>query len=367
LQKGIFMPRTAHLALAAAACLLLGGCGRPSANFKYRLAVIPKGLTHEFWQSIHRGAERAAADLGGEGVSTAIDWDGPQKENDAREQIKLVQLKIGTGINGLVLAPQDSKRMVDCVKESVDRGVPVVIIDSGLDPEALKAKPNLIVKYVATNNYNGGRLAAERLLEVLAKEGKTAPNLILFRYAVGSESTEQRESGFLDYVHEQNEARKKADKPAITLLSTDQYAGATVDDAKKNAGPLLIAHKDKLDGVFAVNESSATGMLIALRSQGLNGKVRFVAFDSSEPLLQAIREGDVDGTIVQDPYRMGYLGVWNLVKHLEGYDVSAGGTDLGTGEYVVTKDNLDSAATRELFDPEAQARRTIKTPSLSKK
>jgi ribose transport system substrate-binding protein len=355
------MPPRGCLAWAAAACLLLGGCNRPSANVKYRIAVIPKGLTHEFWQSIHRGAERAAADLSAEGVSTAIDWDGPQKESDAREQINLVNLKIGAGINGLVLAPQDSKRMVDCVTQAVDRGVPVVIIDSGLDPEALKARPNLIVKYVATNNYNGGRLAAQRLLEVLSKDGKTTPNLVLFRYAVGSESTEQREQGFLDYIEEQKKAGQ-----SITLLSTDQYAGATVDEAKKNAGPLLIAHRDKMDGLFAVNESSATGTLIALRSQGLNGKVRYVTFDSSEPLLQAIREGDVDGTVVQDPYRMGYLGVWTLVKHLEGFDVSAGGMDLSTGEYVVTKDNLDTEKTRELFVPELQAKRTIEKPAFTK-
>jgi ribose transport system substrate-binding protein len=360
------MPRGVYLVLAAIACLL-GGCSRPSVNVKYRIAVIPKGLTHDFWQSIHRGAERAAADLTAEGVSTAIDWDGPQKENEGREQINLVNLKVGTGINGLVLAPQDSKRMFDCVVEVVDRGTPVVIIDSGLDPERLKSRPDLIVKYIATNNYKGGRRAAERLLDVLAQEGKPAPNVILFRYAVGSESTEQREQGFLDYINEQNEKRKKAAKLPITLLSTDQYAGATVDEAKKNAGPLLIAHKDKLDGLFTVNESSSTGVLNALRSQGLNGKVRFVTFDSSEPLLQAIREGDIDGTVVQDPYRMGYLGVWTMVKHLEGFDVSAGGKELNTDEYVITKDNLDSEATRGLFDPEAQARRTIEKPDFKKK
>ena len=360
------MPRRVYLTLALIACLL-GGCSGPSTKVKYRIAVIPKGLTHEFWQSIHRGAERAAADLSAEGVATAIDWDGPQKENEAREQINLVNLKIGSGINGLVLAPQDSKRMVGCVEQAVDGGVPVVIIDSGLDPEKLKQRPNLIVKYVATNNYNGGRLAAHHLLDVLAKDGKSAPRLILFRYAVGSESTEQREQGFLDYVHAQIDKQKKAGKPTITLLSTDQFAGATVDDAKKSAGPLLIKYKDELDGLFVVNESSATGMLIALRSQGLNGKIRYVTFDSSEPLLQAIREGDVDGTVVQDPYRMGYLGVWTLVKHLEGYDVSADGKDLSTGEYVVTKDNLDAEATRELFDPALQARRTIKKPDFKKK
>jgi ribose transport system substrate-binding protein len=360
------MRRGLYLGLAALACLATG-CSRPSANVKYRIAVIPKGLTHEFWQSIHRGAERAASDLTAEGVSTAIDWDGPQKENEGREQINLVNLKVGTGINGLVLAPQDSKRMFDCVVEVVDRGMPVVIIDSGLDPDRLKKRPDLIVKYIATNNYKCGRRAAEHLLKVLAQDGKSAPNLVLLRYAVGSESTEQREQGFLDFVNERIEEQKKAGKPTITLLSTDQYAGATVDDAKKNAGPLLIAHKDKLDGLFTVNESSSTGTLIALRSQGLNGKVRFVTFDSSEPLLQAIREGDIDGTVVQDPYRMGYLGVWTMVKHLEGFDVSAGGRDLSTDEYIVTRDNLDSEATRGLFDPEAQARRTIAKPDYKKK
>src|SRR6516162_6824479 len=128
------MPRRAYLALAVAVCLL-SGCNKPSANYKYRIAVIPKGLTHEFWQSIHRGAERAAADLGVEGISTLIDWDGPMKESEACEQINLVTLKVGSGVNGLVLAPQDSKGMVPCVTETVDKGTPVVIIDSGLDPQ----------------------------------------------------------------------------------------------------------------------------------------------------------------------------------------------------------------------------------------
>ncbi len=355
------MPRKAYLALAVAACML-GGCNRPNANVKYRIAVIPKGLTHEFWQSIHRGAERAAADLSAEGVATAIDWDGPQKESEGREQINLVNLKVGTGIQGLVLAPQDSKRMFDCVVEVVDKGIPVVIIDSGLDPERLKQRPNLIVKYIATNNYNGGRLAAQRLLEVLAKDGKVDPRLVLLRYAVGSESTEQREQGFLDYIEEQKKAGK-----SIALLSTDQYAGATTNEAEKNVGPLLVRYKDKMDGLFAVNESSSVGTLNALRSQGLNGKVRFVAFDASEPILQAIREGDIHGTVVQDPYRMGYLGVWALVKHLEGYDVRAGGPNLGTGEYVVTRENLDAEATRQLFDPAEQGKRTIEKPEFKKK
>ena len=96
------------LAALAAAAVLAAGCG-PGTNYKYRIAVIPKGLTHEFWQSIHRGADRAAADLGKEGLAVEILWDGPKKESDASEQINIIQTKANMGISGLVLAPQDSK------------------------------------------------------------------------------------------------------------------------------------------------------------------------------------------------------------------------------------------------------------------
>jgi ribose transport system substrate-binding protein len=358
------MSRNAYLALAALACLALGGCG-PRVSYKYRIAVIPKGLTHEFWQSIHRGALRAAEDLDAEGIKVEILWDGPRKENETREQIGLVQQKAAAGIHGLVLAPQDSKDLVPVVKETVAKGIPVVIIDSGLDPDALKEDPDLIVKYVATDNQNGGYLAGKRLLKVLAKDGVEAPKLILFRYAVGSESTEQREKGFLKAVAEGN----------ARVISDNVYAGATVDTAEKNAGPLLVRLGMKADGLFAVNESACSGLLNAIRSQGLQekrkkaglGRFRVVGFDSSEPLLQALEDGELDGTIVQDPYRMGYLGVWTLVQHKEGYDVRAGKLYLPTGEYLLTKANLKDPSSLERFDRDAQARRTIKKPVFKKK
>jgi ribose transport system substrate-binding protein len=351
------MTRNTFLALAAAASLLLGGC-KPKVNYKYKLAVIPKGQTHEFWQSIERGARRAAADLAEQGILVEILWDAPLKESDAREQITLVQRSsTSRGIHGLVLAPQDSKGMVACVKETVDRGIPVVIIDSGLDA------PELMIKYVATDNENGGRMAAKHLLSVLAREGKTAPKLVLFRYNPGSESTEKREKGFMDYIKEQ----QKPGKPGPEVIDDSAYAGATVDTAQTAAGPLLSRVKDKADGIFAVNESATNGLLNAMRSRGLNKKIHLMGFDSSQPLLDAVKEGDVDGLIVQDPYRMGYLGVWVMVRHLEGDDVSAGGMNLPTGEHLVTRENLDKTQTRELFDPELQAKRTIKTPTFPKK
>src|SRR5262249_62288226 len=110
------------------------------------------------------------------------------------------------------------------------------------------------------------------------------------------------------------------------------------------------------------------GMLKAMQSLRLNQKVKLVGFDSSPPLLNAVAEGDIEGLVLQDPYRMGYLGVWTLVQHLEGYDVAPGGDKVqGTGEHLVTKENLESPAIRELFTPELQAKRTIETPTYAKR
>jgi ribose transport system substrate-binding protein len=358
------MLRGAFVGLIVALCLSLIGCsGGGAAAAKYKIAVIPKGLSHEHWQSVHRGADQAAKDLGAKGISVEILWDGPREESDATEQINLIRQMTNMGVQGLVLAPQDSKQMVPPVEQAVAKGVAVSIIDSGLDKDSLEKNPNLIVKYVATNNRNGGRLAAKALIDALAAAGKTEPKLVLFRYAPGSESTEQREDGFLDYVAEQQKSGKK-----ITLLSKDTYAGATVETAQKEAGPLLTNLRDQgIDGIFAVNESAATGMLVALRTKQMNKQVMLVGFDSSEPLLQAVRDGDVDTLIVQDPYYMGYMGVWTVVMHLEGHDVRQGQLDLTTGEYTLNKSNIDSPEMVERFKKDAQEKRTIHPPEYKKK
>jgi ribose transport system substrate-binding protein len=354
------MSRSVILALVALATSLSAGCGAQHPSAKYRIAVIPKGLTNEFWESIHRGAERAGSDLTARGIATEILWDGPLKESDLSDQINIIQQKAARGIQGMVLAPQ-SKDMVPQVEEVVHNGVKVVIIDSGLDKEKLKDKPDLIVKYVATDNHHGGWLAAEHLLKVLEKAKVENPRLVLFRYQVGSESTDRREQGFLDYL---DDAKKKGH--AFRVVSKDVYAGATVDTATREAGPLLSRLGNEVDGIFAPNESSAAGMLSVLRSVQQNKKVHLVGFDASEQLLQAVRDGDVDGLIVQDPYRMGYLGVWTMVQSLEGVDVRGDGKDLSTGENLVTRENIDDEATRQLFDAKMQNQRTITLPTFNK-
>ena len=213
---------------------------------KWRVMVIPKGTTHEFWQSVHAGAAKAAEESG----DVEMIWQGPSREDDRTEQIKLVQSAVASGVDGIVLAPLDAKALVEPVEQAIARGIKVVIIDSALESTQVSS-------FVATDNYHGGELAAKRLGELLKGEGR----LILLRYAVGSASTDARERGFTDTI--------KRDFPRITYLSDDQYAGATSDLAQQKAQNLITRFRGKVDGVFCPNESSAVGMLRALDGAGM--------------------------------------------------------------------------------------------------
>jgi ribose transport system substrate-binding protein len=213
---------------------------------KWKVMVIPKGTTHEFWKTIHYGAKKAADELG----TVDLIWQGPQKEDDRVLQIQLVQTAVASGVDGIVLAPLDAKALVKPVEDAVARGIPVVIIDSGLESKS-------IVSYVATNNYNGGVLAARRLGELLKGEGK----IILLRYAVGSASTEEREKGFTDTIAKEF--------PKVSYLSDTEYAGATSDTAQQKAQSLATKYRGQVDGIFCPNESSTFGMLRALEGAGM--------------------------------------------------------------------------------------------------
>ena len=311
------------LSLSLAAAVSAG------AAESYKIAVIPKGTTHEFWKSIHAGAKKAELELKAAGTNVQVIWKGPLKEDDREQQIQVVENFVAQRVNGIVLAPLDRKGLVAPVETAVRGKIPVIIIDSGLESKAP-------VSSVSTDNREGGRIAARNLGKMLGGKG----NAIMLRYAVGSASTEEREEGFLEVM--------KKDFPGIKLLSTDQHAGATRDSAKRTAENLLNRYGRQIQGVFASNESAAAGMLLALRDAGLAGKVTFVAFDSGETLNAGLKAGHVQGMVVQNPMRMGYLGVKTMVAVLRGQKVQ-GFVDTGVG--FVTKENFNSPEMAEIVNP----------------
>jgi ribose transport system substrate-binding protein len=296
----------------------------------YQIAVVPKGTTHEYWKSVRAGALRAARELTESGVPVEIIWKGPLREDDREQQVQVIENFIGRQVNGIVLAPLDSRALVAPVEEAVGAHIPVVIIDSALEARVQSS-------FIATDNREGGRIAARRLGAILGGKGK----VIMLRYATGSASTEAREAGFLEVMQTRF--------PGIELLSTGQHAGATRDSARRVAENLLNRYGGQVTGVFASNESAASGMLLALRDAGLaGGKVKFVGFDSGETLVAGMKSGDIQGLVVQNPFRMGYLGVKTLVAVLRGQKVPP---VIDTGVGLVTPDNMDKPISVTLLHP----------------
>jgi ribose transport system substrate-binding protein len=322
----------ASLALAVAACLASTGCGKAKQEFKYRIAVIPKGTSHEFWKSIHAGAVQAARERG----DIEIIWDGPPKESMRHEQQQIVERFTSEGVSAIVLAPCDRKTLTAPVEGAIKKGIPVVIIDSGLEVSDAIQNSDKYLGYVATDNRQGGVVGARRLLELL--KGKQRPKVLMIRYQTGSESTEQREAGFRETIEKAGSVR---------LVVPADEAGATAESAQQVAERLLSDHKD-LDGVFVPNESSTTGVLRALEGLKRAGEIKVVGFDVNEDLLGALRAGRLHGLVLQDPFDMGYQSVHRAAGYLEGKPLPKERTK-NTNLQVLTNENLDDPAIKPLY------------------
>src|SRR5258705_12543261 len=309
-------------------CTKPGG-STPDGKKKLTIAVIPKGTSHEFWKSIHAGSLKAAEELSAQGTAVEVIWKGPLREDDREQQIQVVEGFTSQGVNGIVLAPLDNRALVRPVEEAKRADVPTVIIDSGLESTAM-------VSFVATDNRKGGELAADRMGQLLNGKGK----VLMLRYQEGSASTQDREDGFVEQT--------KKSFPGIELVSTDQYAGATRDMAKRASENLLNRFGDEVQGIFTPNESATAGMLLALQDIGKAGKVTFVGFDASQVFIDAINANQLHGIVVQNPFNMGYLGVRSIVDHLQGKPVEK---RIDTGVTMVTRDNLGAPEIQTLLHP----------------
>jgi ribose transport system substrate-binding protein len=305
------------------------GCNRNAQSGGPTIAVIPKGTSHVFWQSIHAGAEKAAQELG-----VTIIWRGPLREDDRDSQVSEVEGFITRGVSGIVIAPLDEAALVQPVADARRSNIPVVIIDSGL-------KGTDYVSFVATDNKKGGLLAGDHLASLVGARGR----VVMLRYAEGSESTVQREEGFLEAV---------AAHRGIEIVSANQYGGADVEGAYKKSEALLSSFKSgdgglTVTGIFTPNESTTLAMLRVLHDNGWAGKVKFVGFDASDTLIKGMSDGHIDALVLQDPVNMGYLGVKTLVSHIRGAPVER---RIDTGVRLVTRDQMNDPDVKELLHPD---------------
>ncbi|MEP7336203.1 MAG: substrate-binding domain-containing protein [Acidobacteriota bacterium] len=314
---------TIYVVLSLVIAIAFSACNKGAGNNadgKKTIAVIPKGVSHHFWQSVKAGADAAGKDL-----NVNIIWKGPAQETDISGQINIVEDAINRKVDGIVLAPSHGDSLVPIAERAQREGIPVTIFDSGISTEKY-------LSYVSTDNRQGGAAAAERMGEKLGGKGKVA----ILGVKKGSVSTDEREQGF--------EATIKQKFPGIQIVQW-LYGDANAAKSLAVAEDILTGHPD-LNGLFASNESSIVGAVRAVRQRNLGGKVILVGFDSSPDLIQNIKEGSLDSLILQDPFKMGYEGVKTVVDKLAGKTPER---RIDTGVKLLTKENLDTPEMQKLI------------------
>ena len=284
------------------------------------IAVIPKGVSHSFWQTIHAGADAAGKDL-----NVKIYWKGAASETDIAGEVSIVEDMITQKVDGICLAPSHGDALVPVVKKAQAAGILVTVIDSGLNYDNY-------LSYVATDNREGGRVGARRMAEKLGGKGMVA----ILGTKKGSVSTDEREEGFIEEL--------QANFRGISIILPIFYGESNAAKSLAACEDLLNSHAD-LNGIFASNETSIIGAVRAVRQRNLAGKVTLVGFDHTADLGQNVREGAIDSLVIQDPYRMGYDGVKTIVDKLAGQTPAR---RIDTGVKLLTKENQDTPDIQKL-------------------
>jgi ribose transport system substrate-binding protein len=293
------------------------------------IAVIPQGSKHQHWKAVHAGVNKATYDLKAHGATVDVVWKAPWREDTREEQVQLVREAVKSGAHGIVLAPYSSSALAAPVEEAARAGVPTVVIDSAVSSQE-------IVSFIASDNEKAGAIAGDRMAELLGGKG----TVLLLRYKEGSASTNDRARGFM--------TRMKQVSPNTEVILAGDFAGNTSYAARQACAELLSHHIHRVQGIFTVNEASTAGMLMALQGIQKAGKVALVGFDSSDVYLEAIRYRQLQGLVVQDPFRMGDLAVRTMVDHLTGKPVQK---RVDTGVTMVTPDNMDMPDAKRVLNP----------------
>ena len=315
------MPNKAA-ALLLSLLLLVAGCNRSK---KKRIAVVPKGTSHVFWLTVRAGAEAA-----GEKFGVEILWNGAPLETEYDRQMQIVDSMIAQHVDGLAVAAAERKALNRSLDRAAELNIPVTVFDSGVDSTNY-------MTFVATDNYEAGRMGTRELARLIGGKGTVA----LLMHAPGSGSTMDRERGFDDVM--------KSEFPQIQIVAR-QFGMSDRSKAMAAAENILTAHPD-LNGIFASSEPSSIGVALALKSRNLAGKVKFVAFDSSDTMIEDLKGGVIDALVVQNPFKMGFEAVKTLVDKLNGQTPPK---RIDLPARVIHKEDLDKPDVHDLLFPDVK-------------
>jgi len=297
------------------------GCGNSngspntsdSGDKQLNFVLITMDSMDQHWLSVKAGAEDKAEELG----NISITFRAPADKTDPSEQMRMVEDAINQKADAILLAPLDSIALTPIVDKAVKADIPVIDIDSPLDT-------NKITSFIATDNAEAAAIAADTLADLIGGKGKIA----VINHQPGAGTAMLRENGF----------KKQIDSkyPDIKIVAT-QYSSGDKAIAMNQALDIMTANPD-LAGFYACNEGSTVGVAQAIKQKNAVDKIKLVGFDKSEDTINAIKEGMIHATMVQNPYKMGQLAVQFAHDALNDKQVEK---LVDTGVNVITKENVE--------------------------
>ena len=274
-----------------------GASGRP------RVAFVMKTLNHPFFLDMKRGAEESASKLGIELVVQAA-----ERELDVEKQTQIIENVIQTGVRALCVTPSGSKEVAAVLAKATRAGIPLVIADTRVDTGAASAAGVKLGTFVGSDNYEGGRLAGQFLVQSSGGQAKVA----ILEGIPGHETGDSRLRGFRDAV---------AGSPGITIVAS-QPANWERDQGFTVFQNMLQAHAE-IDALFAASDLMALGAVEAIAVANRTGKIRVIGFDALDDARKAIEAGTMAASVAQSPYDMGRIAVESADKLIRGETVPA--------------------------------------------
>lgn len=324
-MKSVKLGRRAVLGLSsiAVAAAMLGAA--PASAQDVTIPIIVKDTTSFYWQIVLAGARAAGKDLG-----VNVPELGAQAETDINGQISILENAVSGNPAAIVIAPTERSALGAPITEAA-ASVPVIGIDSSADSDAFSS-------FLTTDNVQGGRIAADGLVAAIkAATGKEEGEVALITSVPNAGSLEERKQGFIEQL---------AKYPGITLVA-DKYADGQAATGLNITTDLLTANPN-LVGIFASNLIMAQGAGQALAENGAAERVSLIGFDSDDKLVSFLKDGTIDGLVVQDPYRMGYDGIKTALAVSKGETVEK---FVDTGANLITTANMEDARSQELLNP----------------
>jgi ribose transport system substrate-binding protein len=299
------------------------------AQTKPTIPVIVKDMTSPYWRAVLAGARKAGQDLGVNVVAL-----GMQSESDTNGQISILATAVASSPAAIVIAPLEFAALGKPIDEAAKK-VKIIGIESAADTKAMTS-------FLATDNLNAGRVAADALAVAITKTyADTEGDVVMITSMPGVPSLDQRAKGFKEVVAAKYKAldiaaEKVADGKPATVL-------AIMND--------LIANTGDLRGVFVSDPVTAQAVSQAVVEKKTNDKINIVGVGSDEKLVKFLQDDVITGLVVEDPFRMGYEGVKTALAASKGEQVSA---NVDTGVTLITKANMGSARSQELLKPKVE-------------